>query len=53
MTEEKAVEVEQYFEKHSCPTADRVVKQNCEAMRLNAQWLARDGKQVQEWLASQ
>ena len=53
MSEEKAVEIEQFFKENPWPVADRIIKQNCEAIRLNASWLARDAKAVQQWLAEQ
>ena len=53
VTEEKAQEVEQFFKDNPCPTADRVVKQNCEAIRLNAKLLQRSTQSVKEWLSSQ
>lgn len=52
-TEEKAKEVETFFADNPWPMADRIVKQNCEAIRLNAKWLQRDKDAVKEWLASQ
>lgn len=48
---EKASEIEQFFKDNRWPMADRVVKQNCEAVGLNARWLSRDTKPVQQWLA--
>ena len=53
VTEEKAKAVEKFFTENPWPMADRIVKQNCEAIRLNAKWLERDTKAVEEWLASQ
>lgn len=53
VSEEKAVEIEQFFKENPFPLADRILKQNCEAIRLNASWLARDAKAVQQWLAQQ
>ena len=53
VTEEKAVEVETFFKKNPAPAAERVVKQNCEAIRLNAKWLERDSQAIQEWLKIQ
>ena len=53
MTEDKAIEIEQFFKENPWPMAERVVKQNCEAIRLNANWLNRDSKTVQQWLAEQ
>lgn len=53
VTEEKAKEVEQFFKDNPTPAADRIVKQNCEAIRLNAKWLERDSKAIEEWLKAQ
>ena len=53
MAEERAVEIEKFFSENPWPMAERVVKQNCEAIRLNARWLQRDREAVKEWLASQ
>jgi puromycin-sensitive aminopeptidase len=50
VTEEKAVEVETFFKSNPAPSTERVVKQNCEAIRLNAKWLERDSNAIQEWL---
>ena len=47
------VEIEKFFSKNPIQTADRVVKQNCKAIQLNARWLQRDKDAVKEWLASQ
>ena len=48
VTEEKAVEVEEFFKKNPTPAA-----QNCEAIRLNAKWLERDSKAIEDWLKTQ
>ena len=53
VTEEKAVEVETFFKNNPTPAAERIVKQNCEAIRLNAKWLERDSKAIEEWLKTQ
>ena len=53
VSEDRADEVEKFFEKNPWPVANRVVKQNCEAIRLNAKWLERDREAVKEWLTSQ
>ena len=50
---EKAQEVEQFFKDNPCAMAERVVKQNCEAIRVNAKWLQRDTQAVKEWLSTQ
>ena len=53
VTMEKAGEIEQFFKDNPCPVADRIVKQNCEAIRLNCQWLERDSAAIEEWLKTQ
>ena len=53
VTEEKAVEVEQFFKANPTPAAERIVKQKCEAIRLNAKWLERDSKAIEAWLKAQ
>ena len=41
VTEEKASEIEKFFEANLTPAAERIAKQNCEAIRFNAMWLER------------
>ena len=53
VSEERAGEIEKFFSENPWPMAARIVKQNCEAIRLNAKWLQRDRDIVKEWLASQ
>ena len=53
VTVEKAAEIEQSFKDNPCPVADRIVRQNCEAIRLNCQWLERDSTVIEEWLKTQ
>ena len=48
---EKAAEIGQ-FKDNPCPVADRIVKQNCDAICLNCQWLERDSAAIEEWLKS-
>ena len=50
---EKAAEIEQFFKDNPCPVADRIVKQNCEAIRLKCQWLERGSTAIEEWLKLQ
>ena len=50
-TEEKATEIERFFEEHPWEMADKLVKQCCEAIRLNAQWMKRDSESIKNWLA--
>ena len=47
------MEIETFFKNNPAPPAERVVKQNCEATRLNAKWLERDSKAIEEWLKAQ
>ena len=50
VTEDKAKEVEAFFEEHSAPAAERTVKQSLENIRLNKAWLERDAESIHEWL---
>lgn len=50
-SEEKASEIEQFFRENPWDAARMLVKQNCEAIRLNASWLGRDSESVRSWLA--
>ena len=50
VTEEKAREIEKFFRDHPYSAVDRIVKQNCEDIRLNCQWLERDYAAIEEWL---
>jgi len=50
-SEEKAVEVEQFFKEHPCPAADRTIKQALESIRAGTKWLLRDRDGVAKWLA--
>ena len=50
VSEEKVVEIEQFFKDNPVPVADRTIKQNCEAIRLNVRWLARDSAAIESWL---
>lgn len=50
-SEEKASEIEQFFAVNPWDAANLLVKQHCEAIRLNASWLRRDNESVKTWLA--
>ncbi len=50
VSEEMAQDIEQFFKKNPVPVADRTIKQCCEGIRLNAQWLRRDQQAIQQWL---
>jgi len=46
VTEEKAAEVEAFFQKHPTPQAERTIKQSLEEIRTSARWLARSRQDV-------
>lgn len=48
--EDRATEIEKHFKENPWPSAERVIKQNCEAIRLNSSWLTRDKETIQQWL---
>lgn len=52
-SEEKASEIEQFFEENPWEAANMLIKQNCEAIKLNASWLERDSGAVKNWLQAQ
>ena len=51
VSEEKAAEIELFFRNNRWEMADKLVKQCCEAIRLNATWLNRDVQNVKDWLS--
>lgn len=53
VTNEKALEVEQFLEQHPHPIWERPVKQSIEKIRMNAEWLQRDGAAIEQFLQSQ
>ncbi|MFQ5934131.1 MAG: ERAP1-like C-terminal domain-containing protein, partial [Dehalococcoidia bacterium] len=48
-TLERAEEVEQFFKEHPVSAAHRTVQQSLERIRLNAKWLERNRKDLEEW----
>jgi len=48
--EEKAVEIEKFFEGKKVPGAERTIKQIVERVRSNSQWLARDRDSIAKFL---
>lgn len=48
-SEEKAVEIENFFKTHEFPGAERTVQQSIETIRLNAAWLNRDIGEIREY----
>lgn len=49
VSEEKAVDVERFFETHPTPGTERAVRQSIETIRLNAAWLARDKEAIERY----
>ncbi|XP_043289378.1 puromycin-sensitive aminopeptidase isoform X2 [Venturia canescens] len=52
VTEEKAANVEAFFETHPTPGTERAVQQSVETIRLNAAWLNRDKEAIEKYLLS-
>jgi puromycin-sensitive aminopeptidase len=48
--EDKATDIEEFFKANPVPTAERTIQQSLEAIRMNTQWLARDGPSIKAWL---
>lgn len=51
-SEEKAIEIENFFKEHHCVGTERTVQQSVESVRLNAAWLGRDAEAVGIYLTS-
>lgn len=49
-SEERAVEVEEFFKKKQFPGTERTVSQAVETIRLNAAWLKRDRDSLTAYL---
>ncbi|XP_063975639.1 puromycin-sensitive aminopeptidase isoform X2 [Diachasmimorpha longicaudata] len=49
-SEEKAVEIENFFKEHPTPGGARTVQQSIENIRLNADWLNRDRVAIEKFL---
>lgn len=49
-TEERAVEVENFFKQHEFPGCERTVQQSLETIKLNSSWLQRDLNSITEYL---
>uniref|UniRef100_A0A182YTI2 ERAP1-like C-terminal domain-containing protein n=1 Tax=Anopheles stephensi TaxID=30069 RepID=A0A182YTI2_ANOST len=52
-TEERALEVEQFFREHEFPGTERTVSQSIETIRLNADWMKRDLDAISRYLKDQ
>ena len=50
VTEEKAREVEAFFQDNEMPGSERNVAQAVETVRLNAAWLGRDGDSIKQFI---
>jgi puromycin-sensitive aminopeptidase len=49
-TQERADEVEAFFQANPAPAAKRRIDQSLERIRLNARWLAKNGEALDTWL---
>lgn len=49
VTEDYARDIEEFFEKHPTPGAQRNIQQSIETVRLNAAWLKRDQQTIEEF----
>ncbi|XP_055532156.1 puromycin-sensitive aminopeptidase [Wyeomyia smithii] len=49
-TEERALEVENFFKEHDFPGTERTVSQSIETIRLNVAWLKRDLEEITAYL---
>ena len=52
VTEEKALEIEQFFDSHPTQTVEKTVLQSLEHIRINAAWLSRDKDSIKKYLTS-
>lgn len=50
VTEEKAIEVEEFFKQHPTPGSERTIQQAVESIRMHAAWLARDQAAIEDFL---
>ena len=51
-TPDRADEVEEFFETHPAPSAQRTIQQSLEAIRLNVKWLEMNREDLAGWLAA-
>ena len=49
-TEEKRQEVEEFFETHPAPAAERTIRQGLERMDINIAWLGKNRAELAAWL---
>ncbi|KAK0172910.1 hypothetical protein PV328_006175 [Microctonus aethiopoides] len=50
VTEQRAIEIEEFFKKNPTPGTERTVQQSVESIRLNVAWLARDQAAIEHFL---
>ena len=47
--ESKVSEIQEFFLSNPCPSVDRTLKQSCERIKLQADWLKREGGHIGTW----
>ena len=50
---DKAQEIEDFFKSNPVPTAERIVRQSLEAIRMNTTWLEKDKEAIKQWLKTE
>ena len=50
-TADQLKDVEDFFESHQAPSAERTIQQSLERIRLNITWLKNNRQSIKEWLA--
>ena len=51
-TPERARDVEDFFNTHTAPSAERTIQQSLERIRLNVRWLEHNRQDIGEWLST-
>lgn len=52
VTEEKALEVTEFFKEHHIPGVDPTVQISCEGIRIKEAWIKRDSMFIQDYLST-
>ena len=47
--EDKIKDIKEFFTSHPCSSVDRTIKQSCERIKLQSDWLKRDGDAIGTW----
>ena len=42
-------DINEFFTSHPCPSVERTIKQSCERITLQSDWLKRDGDAIGTW----